>query len=146
MFIGWRICASQAELSRDLELSPKTIKKHLKQLVELGLIERTRIENGVMYTSHKKPKIVERGQSGREVIYRLTMLKDKNIHMGALLGELLSTYEKGLVNDDITQNILYICHFFSPGFKKRTKIKSNEAHYKYMEKLFFDIFPHPYYG
>jgi len=53
LYIGWLASASQAELSRELELTAKTIEKHLKRLVAIGIVEPIPLENGVMYTAHK---------------------------------------------------------------------------------------------
>ena len=72
LYIGWAVGASQIELSKELELSPKTIEKHLKKLVENGVIEPAPVENGVIYSSHKNRSIIDRTPVGREKIYRST--------------------------------------------------------------------------
>ena len=106
LYIGWRVSASQAELSRELELAPKTIEKHLKKLLKLGIIEPAPVENGVMYAAHKNKCIIERIPVSREIVYRLARTSNLNVTIGALVDDLFTQYGKGLVNDDNTKLIL----------------------------------------
>jgi len=144
LYIGWVTCASQVELSRELEKSNKTIEKHLKKLLELGVIEPVPIENGVMYTV-KNMRIIDRKLVGREVIYRLALTSNPNISFGDLIGSLFTLYGKGLVNDSNTRLILDGLHQLRPkkGLLPK-RIKTGKVILEDLEKAAYDIFPHPY--
>ena len=143
LYIGWATCASQSELSRELEKSNKTIEKHLKKLLELGVIELVPIENGVMYTV-KNISIIDRKPVGREVIYRLALTSDPNISFGDLMDNLFTLYGKGLVNDSNTRLILDGLHQLIPKKGLPKKVKSGKVIIEDLEKAAYDIFPHPY--
>ena len=143
LYIGWVTCASQAELSKELEKSNKTIEKHLKKLLELGVIEPASIENGVMSTV-KNLKIIGRKLVGREVIYRLALTSNPDISFGDLIWQLFNLYGDGLVTDSNTRLILDGFHHIIPKKGLPKKIRTGKAIYENYEKAFYDIFPHPY--
>ena len=145
LYIGWVTNASQAELSRELELAPATVAHHLKRLVSMGVVEPVPAENGIMYTAHKNKRIIERNPVGREIIYRLAKTSNQNVVMDTLVGDLFIRYKKGLVNDAITKLILDGFRLWFPGRRGRSKrVRGNKVIMKDMEKQFWDMFPHPY--
>ena len=143
LYIGWATCASQAELSRELEKSNKTIEKHLKKLLELGVIELVPIENGVMYTV-KNISIIDRKPVGREVIYRLALTPNPNISFGDLMDNLVTRYGKGLTNESNTKLILDGIHQLISKKGLPKKIRIGKVIIEDIEKAAYDIFPHPY--
>jgi len=143
LFIGWNTCASQAELSRELERSHTTIEKHLKKLLELGIIESIPIENGSMYTV-KNTRIIDRKPVGREIIYRLALTQNPSISFGDLMDDLFTIYGKGLVTDSNTRLILDGLHQMIPKKGLPKKAKTGNALIEEIEKAAYDIFPHPY--
>jgi len=143
LYIGWTTCASQAELSRELERSHKTIEKHLKKLLELGVIEPVPIENGVMYTV-KNASIIDRKPVGREIIYRLAASPRPDLTFGDLIDDLFTIYGKGLVNDVTTRLILDGVNLSFPNRVSPKKVKTGNALIEDVEKAVYDIFPHPY--
>ena len=122
LYLAVHLNASQAELSRELDVSPTAISRHLKRLVELDLIEPATIGKGVVYTAHKNPTIIQRNILGREVIYRLTRIKNTDMHMDALLCRFLNHYKKSLV-DDTVKSILEYLSLVNPKSKLPKKTK-----------------------
>ena len=144
LYIGWTTCASQAELSRELELAPKTIEKHLKRLAATGVVEPVPLKKGVMYTAHKNKCIIERIPVGGEIIYRLAKTSNPNVTMGDLMGDLFRLYGKGLANDGNTKLILDGFHLW---FKNKTlpkRIRTGKVFMEQFEERVHEIFPHPY--
>jgi len=144
LYIGWRLSASQAELSRELELAPKTIEKHLKKLLELGIIEPAPVENGVMYAAYKNKCIIERIPVGQEIVYRLARTSNLNVTIGALMDDLFTRYGKGLVNDDNTKLILDGFRLWCPNKTPPKRIRTSKALMEQLEERIYEIFPHPY--
>ena len=144
LYLGWAHCASQVELSRELDLSPKTIERHLKRLIDIGIVEPTPVENGIAHTAHIKAKIVERDQVGREIVYRLAKVPNKDMYMGGLVGELFSNYQKGLVDDEDTKLILELFRNARAIYKTRKRFKKIRNFVDPIEKGLYEIFPHPY--
>jgi len=143
LYIGLSYAASQSELSRELELSPTTIGKHLRRLVEWDLIEPTQVSNGMFTTSHKKKVLVEHSSYGREVIYKLTRSENPDVHLGALLEGMLNRYKKGLSDDFVKLAFEYI-NLVNPERKIPKKVKNRKYFFNRIEDRFYDIFPHPY--
>lgn len=143
LYIGWVTCASQAELSRELEKANTTIDKHLKKLLELGIIEPAYIENGVMRTA-KNNKII-RKPVGREIIYRLALTPGSNMTFGDLLWNLFEVYGEGLTNDGDTGFILSGLHqLITPKKGIPKKVKTGKNIVDDVEMAFYGVFPHPY--
>jgi len=143
LYISLSFSASQAELSNELELSPTTIAKHLKRLVKLGIIEPTPVKEGVFCTSHKNKVIIERSSYGREKIYRLTRSTNPDTHLGALLEEILTRYNKGISDDNVRLALEYV-DIVNPERKLPKKIKNRKDYMNRLEKKLWEIFPHPY--
>jgi predicted transcriptional regulator len=145
LYIALALNASRAELSKELELSPTAVSKHLKKLVKQGIIEPAPVENGTICTAHENKTIIERTPNGREIIYRLTRSPNTNKHMGKLLDELFTSYETGLVDDTVKLALEYIA-IVNPERKLRKIKKKKEYYLNYYEKKLWDIFPHPYHA
>jgi len=145
-YLGWAHCASQVELSGALEISPKTIEKHLKRLIDVGIVEPTPVKDGVVYTAHIKTKIVECDRVGREKFYRLAKVPNKDIYMGGLVGELFSNYREGLVDDEDTKLILDSFSIIRSICKTRKRFKKSKNFIDLMEKRVYEVFPHPYHA
>lgn len=143
LYIGWSICASQSELSRELEKSDKTIEKHLKKLLELGVIEPAPINNGVISSASKIRKI-DRKPVGREILYRLASTPYPNLTFSTLIDKLFKQYRKSLAEDKTTRLIL---HGFKQLYAKkeiREILKVGNAYIENFEKAAYEVFPHPY--
>jgi len=143
LYIGWTTCASQAELGRELEKSHKTIGKHLKKLLELGVIEPAPIENGAIRTVKNKT-IIDRKPVGREVIYRLAGTSNPDISVGDLISNLFTLYGKGLTNESNTRLILDAIHQSIPKKGLPKKIRAEKAIIENVEEALYEICPHPY--
>ena len=143
IYIGWNACASQSELSRELEKSNKTIEKHLKKLLDLGIIEPVPIENGTMRTTKNKI-IIDRKPVGRETLYSLALTQNPNISFGKLLDNLVTLYGKGLTNESNTKLILDGIPQLFPKKDLPKKVKTGKAIMEDIEKAYYDICPHPY--
>ena len=147
LYIGWAYCASQVELSDELDISPNTIQVHLKRLIDAGIVEPTNVKDGVAHTVHIKPKIIECGPPvGREKFYRLTKVPNGNTYVGFLIGELFSSYKKGLVTDEETMLILDLFKFMVPLNKTKKRIKKVKNFGNPIEEVVYSIFPHPYHA
>ena len=138
LYIRWAVSASQIELSKELELSPKTIEKHLKKLVENAVIEIAPVENGVIYSSFKNRSIIDRIPVGREKIYISTR------PASTLISNLFSSHKKGLVNDDTTKLVLDGLNILFHDRVPAEKIGTTDVILGRFEKKIYDIFPHPY--
>jgi len=60
---------SQIEISKDLNVHPATIKYHLDKMVEIGVIEKTKSNNGLINLNVKN-FLMKREPVGREFFYR----------------------------------------------------------------------------
>ena len=88
---------SQVELSKELKLNPKTVKYYLKKMVNVGIIEKTYSENGIIhpFPESNKQKIICRKPVGREVFYRR-----KNDEIIDLTWKLLVSYKDSLPDNE----------------------------------------------
>ena len=143
LYIGWRVSASQAELSRELELAPKTIEKHLKKLLEFGIIEPAPVENGVMYAAYKNKCIIERIPVGQEIVYRLVRTSNL-VPICALVDDLFTQYGKGLVTDDDTKLILDGLRLLCINKTSPKRIRPRKVVMEQLEERLYEVFPHPY--
>jgi len=142
LYIATMACASQVELSKELELTSKTIGKHLKMLVDVGIIEPAIVDNGVVYTALEAENVIERTPIGKEVIYILAKKPNSDVNIGTLVGDLFILYEDGFVNDEIIKEIIEIFHIIFPDRKNYIKrIKTYDVTLKLVEKIMWDIFP-----
>ena len=143
LYIGWNIFASQSELSRELEKSNKTIEKHLKKLLELGVIEPAPIKNGMVSTAIELRK-TDCKPIGREVYYRLALSPYANLSFGTLIGELFDQYKNGLADDKNTKLILDGFKLIDRRKQMHYTMKIGKSYIENLEKIGYDIFPHPY--
>jgi len=149
LHLVWTICASQTELSKELEKTHKTIEFHLKRLINAGVVEPAPLGDGVIYTGLKTSNVIERTPVGNEVIYRLARTKNPDVDIRVLVGDLFILYGKGLVNDNTTRLILDGIRIMYPDItqhKKKLANSTNEATLNRFEKRIYDIFPHPYHA
>ena len=72
LHLFFTISCSQIELSRELDLHPVLVSYHLKKMMEMGIIEKTTAENGIIYPypGPNDKRIVCRKPQGREIFYR----------------------------------------------------------------------------
>ena len=119
--------------------------KHLKRLIDAGIVEPAPVGNGVIHITLEVGKVIERTPIGREVIYRTARMPNSNVNIVNLLENLLIFCEDELANDETTKNILDYFYTICPGKKARFKrIRTFDNSFKRLENVFFDIFPHPY--
>lgn len=126
---------SQVELSIELGKDPKTISLHLKKLIDMGIIERASVKNGMICTSLKKSKTLNRTKKGREIIYRF---RDPY-----LVYDLLVIYKDNLLDGSLCSDVL---NYFEFTFldKPVKRLRSTGSVIDRFIEAGFDIFPHPY--
>ena len=145
MYIATLGGASLVELSQSLDLSRIVVWKHLKRLIDAGIVEPAPVGNGVIHTTLEVGKVIERTPIGREVVYRTTRMPNSNVNIVKLLENLLIFCEDEIANDETTKNILDHFYTICPVKKARRKrIKTFDNSFKRLENVLFDIFPHPY--
>lgn len=126
--------ASQAELSKELNIKPSSVFFHLKKLKELDLIEEIQ-KNKKEFFETKAEKVIIRKSPPREVVYRLKN-PDK-------IYDVFLTYDKSLLEVSLYKSIFsHIKYYISEGFPKK-RVSPDEALEDLIEK-FFEVFPHPY--
>jgi len=129
---------------RDLELSPTVISRHLKRLIDQGIVEIAPVENGSTCTAHKQKMVIERSTKGREILYRLTRPTSADMHTDVLVTKLLLRYKTGLP-DDAVKSVLELINNVNLKTKMPKKIKHNEDIDQFI-KIFYETFPHPYHA
>jgi len=95
---------SQIELSQELEIRPSVISYHLKKMVKMGIIEKARAENGIIYPypGPKDKRVICKMPRGREVFYRR-----KNQKIFDAVGKIMIAHKDSLTNKQ------YIDEYFS---------------------------------
>ena len=136
IFLLVNVCSSRNELSKELGKDAATVSFHLNKLYELDLIEKAIVNDaGVLLPKHKLA--YDRKPVGNEILYKL-----KN---PSLIYDALITYQNSLSEIDNIEHILnYFNYMISDGIPK--KIKNRKSSMDSVEEVFFDVFPHPYYG
>jgi DNA-binding transcriptional ArsR family regulator len=125
---------SQKELSQRLEKKPATVFSHLKKLKDDGIIEEIQKNSESVFKTKTNKEII-RIVENREMVYRLkdpkkiyfTILKNKN--------SFLKDKNSNLIFGNIT-------YYMETGVPKKRKNLKNEI--DLLEKVFFEVFPHPY--
>ena len=130
---------TQNEIAKNLEKHPTTIKYHLEKLIELDVIEKAEIKDGLAITKIPSGRHVERTPVKNETIYRL-----KN---PPLIYKMFLSNRKSLYKDRIfkicLEYILYATYNIGRKSKNRN-IWTDDKWFDLYEKIIFDIFPHPY--
>jgi len=129
--------APQIEIAKELDKDPTTVNFHLKRLLKYDIIEQAPAENGKIYTALRNAPIIERKKSKNEIFYRI---KEPEI----IEKLLIIYYKKGYYDDIISEAILsYGEDVIKNNSAKR--IKTSKEAVEIIEKILYDIFPHPYY-
>jgi predicted transcriptional regulator len=147
LYIGVVGGASQAELSRELDLSTKTIERHLKRLIKVGVIEPAPFIDGLFYTARENKCVIERAPIGKEVIYRIARRPNSEVSIGPLISGLPVIYEKDLGDNGVTRYILDYLYYDRISFPDKNppkKITTFEKSVKRIEKSLFEVFPIPF--
>jgi len=136
IFLLINACSSRNELSKELGKDAATVTFHLNKLHELGLIEKAIINDaGVLLP--KTNRAYDRKPVGNEVLYILTNAR--------LIYDTLIVYQNSLSEiDDIGQILNYFNYMISDGIPK--KLKNYMSSLDSIVEVFYDVFPHPYYG
>jgi DNA-binding transcriptional ArsR family regulator len=132
---------TQNEIAEHLEKHPTTIEYHLKKLIELGVVEKAEIKEGLALTKIPSGRHVERTPVKNETIYRL--------NNPPIIYKMFLNNKKSLDKDKIFKIALeYILYAtYNIGRKRKDKnIWTDEKWFKLYERIMYDIFPHPYYG
>jgi hypothetical protein len=100
-----RICLSQIEISKELELPTNTLDFHLKKLKNLGIIKPLKYtKEGVLFNWHKPNQLMIRKPISNEIIYQMTDI--------LFIHTTLKKYFKSICSDEITcPLIVYIKEF-----------------------------------
>jgi len=136
LFFMYRGIGSQKELSHYLYKKPATVFSHLKKLKENDIIEEIKNNDEKIFKTRTEKEIIKNVKN-REIVYRLkdpekvyfTILKNKN------------SFLKDKNSDLIFGNITY---YMKTGVPKKRKYATNEV--AEVERIIYEIFPHPYYG
>lgn len=130
------ICASQIDISKELEKHPTTIGPHIKKLIDLEIIETAPVGEGVVYRLRDNC-VIERKPIGNEIIYRIKQPK--------IVYDVLMTYKNTLLDRGLTKITLEMIDYYSSEGMPE-KMKSSKKYIKDLEKTLYDIFPHPYHS
>jgi predicted transcriptional regulator len=130
-----RSCASRIELSKSLGKHPTTLDKPLKKLLEMDIIESAPVINGKVQVNYGRIKFVKRPRKGKEIIYRL-----KDCYS---LNDSIILYQKRSFDDNFC-DILPILYNMLPRKRSVKEIRSMQYHIEYIEKVLWDVIPHPY--
>jgi len=136
LYIVVMAAASQNEIAKELEMHPTTVEFHLKKLLKSDLIEPAYIKNGIVYTGYFNNAILKRNPVKNEVIYTIKE---------PIYKFLIKYYNNGYYKDNISKAILDLSENVYPhGNPKKLKTFKQQA--ERLEKVIFEIFPHPYYS
>ena len=136
IFLLVNVCSSRYELSKELGKDAATVTFHLNKLYELDLIEKA-IVNDAGVLLPKSKRTYDRKPVGNEILYKLTN--------PPLIYNTLITYQNSLSEIDNIEHILnYFNYMISDGVPK--KIKNYISSLDSAIEVFYDVFPHPYYG
>ncbi|UCH71663.1 MAG: winged helix-turn-helix transcriptional regulator [Thermoplasmatales archaeon] len=135
LYVLTGICASQIEISKDLDKDPKTIEFHLKKMLDMDIIEIAPVGEGVVYRL-KSPKVIERTPVKNEIFYRLKKPQ--------LIYDLIVAHKKSL-SDDFVVIFLDFMGNTRPD-KLPDRFKKPEYYYNLIEKGVWEVFPHPYHA
>lgn len=132
-------CASQIELSKSLEKHPTTIEFHLKKLINMGIVEQARVDDRGVIVDFGGIEIIDRNIVRNEIIYRL---KDPYSAYDSII-----LYKKKSLNDNYCNLPTEAYKFWaSVNMPKTNKGISLKKYFESYEKIFLDIFPHPYHA
>jgi len=131
------VIASQIEIAKELDKHPTTINFHLKRLMKHGIIEPAPTGDGMIYTSLSNALIIKRKKSKNEIFYRLKEPKIEKL--------LIMYYEKRYYHDIIAEAIFSCAENVIPNGPPK-RIRTTKEAIEQLEKIVFDIFPHPYYA
>jgi predicted transcriptional regulator len=133
--ILWRYASSLKELCKYLEKSPSTISSHMKKLIENEIITPAPVGDGVIYW-HRKNTQLERKTIGRETLY---MLKNSE-----LIYKTFIIHKKSILDKE-TWNIIDSLKIHHTN-KNAKFIKDWNGAIDDIMEIYYEIFPHPYYG
>jgi len=136
IFLLVNVCSSRNELSAELGKDTATVTFHLKKLSDLGLIEKATVNDAGVFLPKSK-RAYNRKPVGNEILYTLTNSR--------LIYDALIAYQNSLSEiDNIEQILNYFNYMISDGIPK--KIKNYMSSLDSAIEIFYDVFPHPYYG
>jgi len=139
IFMFASVVSSQEEISKNLEKDPKTINFHIKKLIKLDLIEKTKSKDGITFTNHPSGRDIRRSPRTREALYRL-----KNYTM---IRRVCIRYKKSLFEDEIFKKCIEFLEFMTKNgdeFRKKTKyMRTLDWHIEANLKLLEELFPIP---
>ena len=136
LYVFFMVVASQIELSKELDKHPTTINFHLKRLLKHGIIETVEIENGVINTTSINAQIVKREKSKNEIFYMIKEAKE--------IDKLLTIFYKNRYYYDIISEAIFSYPEDAIKSSTHTKKRTTKETIEELEKVFYDIFPHPY--
>jgi len=130
---------SQIELSEALEKTPATILFHMKKLVRYNIIEPMHIKGKFLQTIMPN-QVIDRIPINNEIVYHI-----KNKEIIFTLYDLIITHGDSLVDHEFFEG-------FVEGLRDDLSYKSGrfkvamgpKKRYHEAEKVFWEIFPHPY--
>jgi predicted transcriptional regulator len=138
LYITTVVAASQIEIAKELEKHPTTINFHLKRLMKHGIIEPAPTGDGIIYSAFSNSLIIKRKKSKNEIFYRLKEPK--------IVKLLKMYYEKSYYHDIIAEAVFSYTEDVSPNDLPPPRIRTAKEAVEQLEKIVYDIFPHPYYA
>lgn len=136
LYIVLTAAASQKEIAKELELHPTTVEFHLKKLLKSDLIEPADMRNGVDYTCYHNHAVIQRKPVKNEVVYKLKQ---------PIYRYLIKYYNTRDYKNYISEALLCAAENAYPGNRLPNKVMTFKERLELLEKIIFEIFPHPYY-
>ena len=138
LYIMIYMAGSRVKISRSLEIHPKLVEYHLKNLVEAGVLKQIDTEKGIIKIQTKFETISKEFKiSNNEVLYTL---KDFYEIYNFFIKYSSNFIDKKLINDCLDW-IDFLSDTVFPNKRKSTKSQIDK-----IENVLYNVFPHPYYS
>jgi len=134
IYIMFRGCATQKEISEEINKHKTTIGFYMKKLRDMNIIEPALIGDKIVYGPGNWIKI-DRSCVGKEKPFRVKDIK--------LVGKTIETYEKNLSDENI-DSLIDWWNLFCLDVPRR--VKNAEHTIDSVMQTLFEIFPHPYHS
>jgi len=135
IIILYNIATSQRELCEILQKSSSTINDHIRNLLKKNIIEIAPTNKGIVYRK-KKPKILKKDLTGREIVFRLTD--------PATIYRILNEYRETLLDKETKIILDGVNVYVKTGMLKIKSGFFGTNGYDPFIKKFYEVFPHPY--
>jgi len=137
----WSLACSQIELSKELDIPPPTVSYYLKKMIDMGIIEKAPVKNGLIYPFKNNTKTIMRNPVKSEKFYRRTSQEYAD-----LTYKILIAHKSSLINKELIDYYLdmYNTVRSNPHSFKGKKIKKMGDALNSVIDVFNSIFPPPF--